>query len=370
MKILTHQPFSIHAIGGGARILRRLFEGHEKEVASLCLKCSSHISPSGPFVEREVSAFPLRRRWHRGLPRQIFDLARNRVFREATMTKVRRAASAMEFEVIHVVAHGRFNTTFCDPASRAGKPLWVSFHDHWIPGADYPDGIERLWRAADRRFVISAELGDKYSNDFGSENWTILSDGVDGSEFRNPRGHHGRTLNIYFGGMLHVDYYPLFEALAKALDCLVEQGWHPVMHLRGTQRLVFMESRRFETRQLPATLSDDELRSDHQMADILYLPIGFSIPHFYLHSLSTKMVGYLASSGAILYHGPFDSAAARLLRGAESAAFTDSLKPEVLANAILQAASHALSLSSNAKKLAKERFNLAEMRARFWNPGT
>jgi len=368
MRVLTHQPFSIHAIGGGARILRRLFEGREKEVASLCLKCSSHNSPSGPFVEREVSAFPLRRRWHRGFPGKIFDLARNRVFREANMAKVRRAASAMNFDVLHVVAHGRFLSTFCDPASRTAKPLWVSFHDHWIPGADKPDDLGRLWRAADRRFVISSELGEKYSNDFGSADWTILSDGVADSEFQNPRSHHGKTLNLYFGGMLHVDYYPLFEVMAEALDCLAEQGWHPVMTLRGTQRLPFMQGRRFQTLQLPATLSDDELRSDHGMADILYLPIGFSMPHFYLHSLSTKMVGYLASPGAILYHGPLDSAAARLLRGAAAAAFTDSLKPEALANAILQAATQSLPISSNAKKLARERFNLAEMRARFWNP--
>jgi len=369
MRVLTHQPFSIHAIGGGARILRRLFEGREKEVVSLCLKCSSHTSTTGPFVECEVAAFPVRRRWHRRLPGKIFDFARNRVFREATIAKVRRAAALENFDVLHVVAHGRFNSTFCDPASRAGKPLWVSFHDHWIPGADNPDEIGRLWRAADRRFVISGELGGKYSNDFGSADWTILSDGVADSEFQNPRSHHGKTLNLYFGGMLHVDYYPLFEAMAYALESLAEQGWLPVMTLRGTQRLPFMQGRRFETRQLPATLSDDELRTDHQQADILYLPIGFSMPHFYLHSLSTKMVGYLAAPGAILFHGPLDSAAARLLRGADAAAFTDSLKPEPLANAIVQAASQSFHFSSHAKSLAQERFHLAEMRARFWNPG-
>ena len=206
------------------------------------------------------------------------------------MERVRRAAFLIDFDVLHVIAHGRFNTTFCNPASRAGKPLWVSFHDHWIPGADNPADIKSLWRAADRRFVISSELGERYSNDFGSADWTILSDGVADSEFQNPRSHHGKTLNLYFGGMLHVDYYPLFEAMADALDWLAEQGWHPVFTLRGTQRLPFMQGRRFETRQLPATLSDDELRSDHGMADILYLPIGFSMPHFYLHSLSTKML--------------------------------------------------------------------------------
>jgi len=368
MRILTHQPFSIHAIGGGARILRRVFEGHEKEVVSLCLKCSSYASPDGPFVERKVSAVPIRRRWHRGLPGKIFDFARNRVFRETNMAKVRRAASAMDFDVIHVLAHGRFNSTFCDPASRAGKPLWVSFHDHWIPGADKPDDISRLWQAADRRFVISSELGEKYSNEFGSVGWSILSDGVAEIELHTPRNYQEKIINLYFGGMLHLDYYPLFKVMAEALDRLTEQGWQPVLTLRGTQRLPFMQGRRFEICQLPATLSDVELRADHEMADILYLPIGFSRPHFYLHSLSTKMVGYLAAPGAILYHGPLDSAAARLLRGAQAAAFTDSLKPEALKNAILQAVSESFHFSSNAKSLAKKRFNLSEMRARFWNP--
>lgn len=368
MRVLTHQPFSIHAIGGGARILRRLFEGHERDVASICLKCSSHVPPRGPFRETEVSAFPVRRRWHRSLPGKMFDFARNRVFREATIAKVRRAAALENFDVLHVVAHGRFNSTFCDPASRAGKPLWVSFHDHWIPGVDNPDDIGGLWRAADRRFVISSELGEKYAKDFGSADWTILSDGVADAEFQSPRGHVGKTLNLYFGGMLHLDYQPLFEALAEALDSLVQRGWSPVLHLRGTQRLAFMQGRRFEVRQLPATLSDDELRSDLDKADILYLPIGFSMPHFYLHSLSTKMVGYLGAPGAILYHGPPESAAARLLRNANAAAFAESLDPEPLAGAACLAVSRALEFSTNSKTLARERFNLSEMRHRFWNP--
>ena len=129
-----------------------------------------------------------------------------------------------------------------------------------------------------------------------------------------------------------------------------------------------MEGRRFELHQLPATLSDAELNADLEQADILYLPIGFSMPHFYLHSLSTKMVGYLAAPGAILYHGPAESAAARLLRSENAAAFCETLDSDALAKTVLQTAERSLKISTNAKNLARSRFDLAEMRRRFWNP--
>ena len=368
MRIVTHQPYSIHAIGGGARILRRLFEGRGVDVVSLCLKCSSHPSPPGPFREVEVAAFPIQRPWQKGPLGKSIAWARNRVFRQKTMDRVRHAAGGLEFDMLHVVAHGRFNTTFYDPASRAGKPLWVSFHDHWIPGADSPLEIGALWRAADRRFAVSSELGEKYDRDFGQREWSILSDGVEDREFREPRSHQGKTLGIYFGGMLHIDYYPLFESLADALDQLAASGWKPVVRLRGTQRLPFMEGRRFEIERLPATLSDAELSADLDRADVLYLPIGFSMPHFYLHSLSTKMVGYLAAPGAILYHGPADSAAAGLLRSENAAAFCETLDSDALARAVIHTAERSLEISTNAKNLARSRFDLAEMRRRFWNP--
>jgi hypothetical protein len=368
MRVLTHQPFSIHAIGGGARILRRLFEGRKNDVVSLWLKCSSHPPPPGPFSEDEVEAFPIQRRWHKGLLGRSMAWARNRVFREKTMGRVRRAAGTFEFDALHVVAHGRFNTTFCDPSTRSGKPLWVSFHDHWIPGADSPEEIGALWRAADRRFAVSTELGEKYARDFGHREWSILSDGLEEGEFRAPRSHDGKTLGLYFGGMLHIDYYPLFESLAEALDQLSASGWKPVLRLRGTQRLPFIEGRRFELQRLPATLSDSELSADLEQADVLYLPIGFSMPHFYLHSLSTKMVGYLAAPGAILYHGPADSAAATLLRTENAAAFCETLDSESLAKAVLETAGRSLEISTKAKNLARARFDLAEMRRCFWNP--
>lgn len=368
MRLVTHQPYSIHAVSGGARILRRLFANCEHDVVSLWLKCSDHSPPPGRFREVEVEAFPVQRAWQRGPLRKWNSFARNRIFRKKTIACVRQAASCLQFDALHVVAHGRFNDAFSDPASRAGKPLWVSFHDHYIPGIDSPEGIGALWRAATRRFTISHELGEKYCRDFGELDWSILSDGVEEREFRPPSNHVGKNLTIYFGGMLHLDYYPLFETLADALDHLAESGWKSIIRLRGTQRLPFMEGRRFELERLPQTLSDDDLNGDLEQADILYLPIGFTMPHFYLHSLSTKMVGYLAAPGAILYHGPSDSAAAGLLRPEKAAGFCENLDSFSMAKAVIQVAENSFEISANAKILARSRFNLSEMRHRFWNP--
>jgi len=205
-------------------------------------------------------------------------------------------------------------------------------------------------------------------HEFTSDHFKIVSDGIEKDEICSPRTHLGKSLIIFFGGMLHLNYYPLFESLASALDQLADGSWKPIVCLRGTQRLPFLEGRRFELHRLSATLSNEDLLYDLEKADILYRPIGFSMPHFYRHSLSTKVVGYLAAPEVIFYHGPIDSVVAGLLQKANAAAFCATLAPNKIAEVSIQSLARSREFSANVKHLALDHFNLADMRRRFWNP--
>src|SRR5581483_10444584 len=94
--------------------------------------------------------------------------------------------------------------------------------------------------------------------------------------------------------------------------------------------------RSFEMSYLPVVLDDTVLKQDLDAAAILYLPIKFVDPDFYRYSLSTKMVGYLGAAGSVLYHGPRDSAAGRLLHETKSAVSCNSLDAEEMARCIIQ----------------------------------
>jgi len=246
------------------------------------------------------------------------------------------------------------------------KPIWVSFHDHFSTTGSSFNDAKKLWNRADRRLVISRELGDEYQKLFDSKDFEIITDGVSEEEISAPHAVVESPIVIYFTGLLHIEYMPLFLVLANALDLLSEQGLSFNLILRGTQDVHFLNNRSFKTEYRYDFISDDEVKRELDRASILYLPIKFVIPDFYLYSLSTKMVSYLGGSGAILYHGPSDSAACHLLQTTKAAVCSSSLNKEELAATILTLATTKNNISSNAKRLAQTQFDLTSIQKRFW----
>ncbi len=138
------------------------------------------------------------------------------------------------------------------------------------------------------------------------------------------------------------------------------------MIFRGTQKVSFMNKRSFEVEYRSMTLDNNLLKEEMDAATILYLPIKFTLPYFYLYSLSTKMVGYLGGSGGILYHGPGDSAACKLLHSENAAISCVSMDAQELENSLLKLIKNIPDISSNAKKLASKQFKLTDIQQRFW----
>ncbi|WP_374951924.1 glycosyltransferase [Mucilaginibacter sp.] len=366
MKILSYHPFSLYANGGGSRILRRLYQGHEDEVTALIIQQSAELPPKGRVREIVVHASPVIMPWARWKLRNLLIWMRTVAFKPLTVKKVQHAAAKIDFDVLHVVNHDTFSAALCNDIICQDKQIWVSFHDHYKEIKSPPADTQLLWNRAHRRLVISDELGTQYQKEFGIRPYEVITDGVTAAELSEAATIIKEPVTIYFAGLLHITYLPLFKTLANALDLLNTQGKKFNLVLRGTQNLKFLNGRSFNVDYRPMTLNDAELKSELDASDLLYLPLKFTSPEFYLYSLSTKMVGYLAAPGTILYHGPADSAACKLLQQHHAGLCFTDLNPVDLANSIGRLISGDHQYSINAKKIAQKQFDMAAIRERFW----
>lgn len=224
-----------------------------------------------------------------------------------------------------------------------------------------------LWDNAHRRLVISDELGREYQRIFSNISYEVITDGVKIEEISVPKLiKYKKEYVFYFAGLLHIDYLPIFQVLASALDELSSKSLNFTLILRGTQKVKFLENRKFKLDYRPMTLDDKILKCELEGADILYLPLKFTEPEFYLFSLSTKMIGYLAASGTILFHGPYGSAACNLLSKNASAICCNSLDKDDVISSILNFLSDSKFTSENAKVLAKKEFMIDNIKFIFW----
>jgi hypothetical protein len=369
MKILSYQSFSLYANGGGSRILRRLYKGHEAQVFSLAIEQGFYKPVTGAIAEKIIPAIPLRRPWMKWRTRDVATWIRENPFKQYTVNRICREARAIDCDVIHIMSCGPWSTALCGDSELSKKPLWISIHDHFATTQCSFNDARQLWNLADRRLVISPELGNEYQRLFGHFPYELITDGVLPQEISPPAAATTGPYVIYFAGLLHIEYIPLFRVLADVLDLLTKQGLAFKLVLRGTQRLSFLKDRSFETEYLPVVLEDAVLKKDLDAASILYLPIKFVDPDFYRYSLSTKMVGYLGASGSILYHGPQDSAAGHLLKETRAAISCTSLDADEMVISVLRLIDEMTTISVNAGELARSRFNLELIEQRFWLEG-
>jgi glycosyltransferase involved in cell wall biosynthesis len=367
LKILSFQPLSLYRNGGASRVLRRLYKGAENSVYSIGVTETPGKLPPGEIAEIVVPTLPLHRPWMRWKIRNLFIWLRQKVFKFNTMRQIQKAAQGVDYDTIHMIHHGPYAMALCKDELLSGKQLWVSFHDHYLTTNTNFTDTQYLWNKAHRRLVISTELGQEYQRLFNYQNYEIITDGVLPGEFSSPRKiNKEKPVIIYFSGLLHLGYYSLFRVLADALDIISMQGIEFKLVMRGTQQLDFLKNRNYKVEYRINFISDEAIKQEMDIATILYLPIKFNNPEFYLYSLSTKMVGYLASPGSILYHGPADSAAYKMLDEANAAICCTTLTVDDMVIAINELINNKSEVSEHAKKLAYEKFNFDTIREIFW----
>jgi hypothetical protein len=366
MKILSHHPFSLYNNSGGGRILRRLYEGNESQVSSLTIGAKRSAPVIGDIEEKVVYLRPFFRSWMPGKVRNWVGWMRAYGFRSINEKKIRKAAAKIQFDVLHLVDHGWFSSILCDDSLLSGRILWVSFHDHFLTTGSTFSNTNKLWNNANRRLVISNEMGNEYNRLFGHKSFEIITDGVLINEISEPITEYPSIIKVYFAGSLHASYLPLFEVLANSLDILSKEGLKIKLILRGTPFMKFLDQSSFEVEYRPFTTDNDELKQELDTSTILYLPIKFQPANFYLYSLSTKMVGYLGARGSILYHGPDDSAAINLLNEHKSAVSCYTLNTADMVDSLRNILSVYGKVSYNAKSLAKNHFDFQKIKGRFW----
>lgn len=365
--VLSFQPFPILSHGGGARILRRLVEGRQDEVVFFSFVNEFSKSKSS-YIETEYVVYPSQKRWMRSYLKDISQFLRDNVLYRFHVRKILSKVSKLQFDVLHVVDHGRYANVLTQWAQSKKIPIWVSFHDHFKTTDSFKNATKTLWALAAKRMVISKEMGEHYCELFGEKKYDIVTDGLTEAEISPAKIRVDLPkLKVYFAGLLHVEYYQLFKSFCEALNVLAKQeGLYISLILRGTQKLDFLDASSIDIDYRGFTIDQDFLKEEMNEADILYLPIKYENEYFYKYSFSTKMVGYLGAPGNIFYHGPKEAAAASFLEKNECGVICDTMEPARILEKIKEIIFN-YSYSLAAKNVAYNQFQLKNMQQLFWS---
>jgi hypothetical protein len=274
---------------------------------------------------------------------------------------------------IHAIPHGLDFWYAYEVARDLGIVYYLNVHDDLAYTLRHrPErraGVARLavaWAEAQGRMVISEEMGREYCRRYGERPYSVITDGV-GATPDGPRPRPDGRFRIYFGGAKHLSYDPNFRALLEALRIVRIED--PAFDVSLTSRGSAVEGGSDLHLVVLPWAADAEVARDLDTADLLYLPLPFDREHEGLcrFSLPTKMVTYLGSGVPILYHGPDNAAAGRLLAEHRAAIFCHSLDPCVLAAAIRQAERAPSEVVRNALRLVELHFRLGHLRHQFWS---
>jgi hypothetical protein len=368
------QPFGLNSPGGGSRILRALLEDTSIPFLSIC------TSPEAPPVTSIGQELHLPIRPHLG--RIEYTRLSNILtifaypFIGSFKQKLALICCQNQATAIHAIAHDLSFGYAYQVAQQLGLPYYLSVHDdlkyvlqYRIECKEAMARMSEVWQGAKERFVISDELGKEYCHRYGHQSYTIVTDGLKQIPSQaKPRTK--KSLRIYFMGLFHVSYATNLKALLQALEFL--QTLQPDWHLSLTCRCGFISpdvlANRFPVTLLPFA-SEQEVMDDLEQADLVYLPLPFGEEHecFIRYSLSTKMITYLGSGLPILYHGPAEAAASKLLNQYQAAILLNSLDPQSIAERLIEAVNQTEVITQNALNLACNQFKLSQQKHKFWS---
>jgi hypothetical protein len=367
------QPFGLQSPGGGPRILRALLSTNHPPVLSI--NTSFYPAPP-PQIVPELH-LPLRRsfgriehtRFHRYFG--VFD----RLYRQEFQRNFQRALLGNGIRAVHLVHQSYDVVPIIATLDNLRMPLLLTIHDdfeHTLLGhpcmPEIRNAMRVAWNTAKEIFVITKEIGDEYSRRFGARQFEIVTDGL-AETAKRPRPTPVGSLRLYFMGLFHYNYGDNLRAVLEALKIIRTD--HPDWAISVTCRCgmipVALKADDVPVKVLPFA-SEKEVEEDMLSADLLYQPLQFQpdAANFGRFSLSTKMITYLGSGLPILYHGPEESAANRLLTRHNAAIICTSLNPEQTAKQLLAAISNREIIASNALMLARSQFMLSDQQQRFW----
>lgn len=372
------QPYPLDGAGGGARILRSLTDDSPMPFLSVvtCPQVRDELRDNevhipqrpyfGSFLERANGRLG-------GILERTTPLAQSRFEQKLKALFIRHGITA-----VHAIPHGIDFWYAFRVARDLGLPYVLNVHDDLSYNLSNDpllslaeEKLGEVWREADHRFVISEPMGEEYNRRYGTRSWTMLTDGITTLP-SEPAKRDPATFQVYFMGSVHLAYERNFAAMVQALDQV--QASHPELSvefvIRGGMPFRLPEAT------IPITLlgwgTQEDLQADMEAASMLYFPLPFEPEYatFARYSLSTKMITYLASGLPILYHGPGDAAACKLLDAHDAAVLTVSDDVDTVTAQIETAMEDAGTMSDivqNALSLADNKFQLSAQRDRLWS---
>jgi glycosyltransferase involved in cell wall biosynthesis len=374
--ILFVQPFGLGSPGGGSRILRALLEN--APTAWLSVAATPEPTPASPFgQEIQETGRPHFGRLERTRFAHWFNhldgWAGSKLEKKLNQIVKRQGVTS-----VHAIAHVCWDTLVAFKVARQFKlPFFLTIHDD--PAyclRENPQqekmlsGVAVCWREAEARFVISHEMGEELCRRWGKQNYILVTDGLTDIAGQ-PRPAHPKRMTVYFMGLMHISYEPNFVALQKALRIISERQTELkvsfVLRCGAVRKDAIVQPEM--CRVLPFG-TESEVLSDLENADVVYQPLSLAPGNQAMsaYSLSTKMITYLGSGLPILFHGPPDSAAGKLLDRNNAAIVCGSNDPQQLAQALLRLiGSERDQVVSSALKLARRQFRLSEAREKFWS---
>lgn len=366
--MISIQNFMLNQNGGGSRWLRRLHAGKEECIAYISMV--DLISESITTAENEIVISRLHKwisEFRRSFVREIINsIISSKIFDEVFVSpKLTRYLKNNHCDILQIIDHGYLNLQKIFEDGQYQK-LWGVFHDHYKTSGTPEEQTMLLWNTAHRRLVISQELGEEYNRLFGEKEFEIITDGIDETyEEKKVESVEG-NITIYFGGLLHIGYYELLRNFLEGISDWSEGKLDIRLILRGTHKLLFDVPHNITVEYRESFVDENIIFNEIKESNILYLPIKFKPEEFGRYSMSTKMIGYLASNGAIFYHGPKDAAVANLLDKWKAAEICQSLEKDEIRVSLDSFWKKRNTYSENATKLAQNQFNMDEIRKRYF----
>ena len=364
------QAFGLESPGGGPRIMRALLKGAAQPWMSVCVG----VTPPPPcsigeeaFIQTRPHLGRIERTRFRRYIEPFFPRAE-----QNAQAKLERICRDSEAACMHSIAHGNDFWISFQTADKLGIPFYLTVHDRFEynlrKSNSLQQNVERLgvaWRNAQGRMVISQEMGDGLNALYGEAPFLTVTDGL--TEIKPSIERKADRLAVYFMGALHTSYHANFRALAESL--IIVQRKNPSLKVSLTIRGSSFPGNAGD---LPVHClpwgSEEEVSRDIHEADILYLPLPFGKEYepFWRYSLSTKMVTYVGSGMPILYHGPAEAAAGRMLISNNACMPAVSLDSIEIADVLQNAQSRLAEIVGGAQILASNKFMLEDQRIRFW----
>jgi len=264
---------------------------------------------------------------------------------------------------------------------RTGVPFFAYLFDHYVYREwRYPVRrwwaryfVRKLMRAATGVITPNETLCDDLRERFGVEA-SLIHNSLDISCY-TANGRPATTaddgIKIVYTGDVYEAHYDAFRNLTNAIESLNRPEIK--LHIytdRSLEELATYGIKGPIVRH--AQRSPDEMPRIQMEADVLFLPLAFNSPYPDLvrTSATTKLGEYLAARRPVIVHAPADSFPVTYFRQHECGVVVDRLDPSLLASQIsrlLDDATLRERLASRAWEQARQDFDIAMARAKFWD---